>query len=172
MNSLAAEKVTTYLAVAHAFTALSSTTFFRKCVSDAGLRQPGHSSLSLRQFLTHYIAPRCSYLDVVASPWRADRVHQLTREQKLCPQLSVTGASYSSWQMLHRSASSRRRRPGAMLGGGKSVGSGTSAERSSCWVDAEAMRNARSSRCVRERCRPPPRLPGPSRTGGHTARRA
>lgn len=68
MNRLAAENVATYLAVAHAFTALSSATFFRKCVSDAGLRQPGHSSLSLRQFLTHYNAPRCSYLDVVASP--------------------------------------------------------------------------------------------------------
>lgn len=58
----------TYLATAHAFTAFSSTTFFRNCVSVAGFRQLGHSSFSLRQFLTHYNVSRSLCLDVVVSP--------------------------------------------------------------------------------------------------------
>ena len=49
----------------------------------------------------------------------------LTIEQKQCPHCSITGASKRSRQMLHRSALSSCRSPGAFGGGGKSVGSGT-----------------------------------------------
>ena len=54
-----------------------------------------------------------------------------TSEQKQCPQVRTTGASYSSWQILQRSALSSALRPGAVDDGGKSVGSCMSMSQSS-----------------------------------------
>lgn len=60
---------------------------------------------------------------------RLDLKTKHTPEQKQWPHPMVTGASYSSPQISHLNEPSKVRRPGAIGSGGKSVGSGMSADR-------------------------------------------
>lgn len=112
------------LARFHAPTASSNFVFFRICDSLVGALHIGHSDLAScgSSCRIHCHTRLSTHVYLIG-------MKALTNEQKQCPHGTVTGAEYISLHMLHRNASSSSRKPGAIAGGGKSSGHGTSSSK-------------------------------------------